>query len=297
MKKMVKRAGPILLLGLLGCDARPSLYRADPPADKDFPRTVSVSEARLTLGFATGVLREEVQVEGFRISRHPTTVGQYRACVKAGACSEPGENECRVRGPSLLERPNYRARGRHRDNPVTCVGFEQARAYCQWLGADLPTLEQWTLAARGPSITRHAWGKKPAGCEEHPLADRPQSGPPSSHPNESRIRRCADDGEHKKLRIGKHPKGASPSGMQDVLLTRGELVHKTKGSLYAACDAPNPGCVVVGMQPGAMDSAVPAQATRSEYRAQSQEEESVVTGDALASTVDPYSFRCAWRNQ
>jgi hypothetical protein len=39
MDKMVKRAGPVLLLGLLGCDARPTVFRAEPPVKADFPRS------------------------------------------------------------------------------------------------------------------------------------------------------------------------------------------------------------------------------------------------------------------
>ena len=105
MDKMVKRVAPLLLLGLLGCDARPTVYRAESPGKHDQPRTVAVRQAVVGLGFAKGVLRKSIKVDGFRISRHPTTVGQFRACVKAGACHAP-KTGVTVQGWAGLQQAN-----------------------------------------------------------------------------------------------------------------------------------------------------------------------------------------------
>jgi hypothetical protein len=51
-----------------------------------------------------------------------TSVADYRACVRAGACTRPG-----------------RQRDKHRDLPITMVTIDQARAYCAWAGSRLPT--------------------------------------------------------------------------------------------------------------------------------------------------------------
>ncbi|MBP7686462.1 MAG: SUMF1/EgtB/PvdO family nonheme iron enzyme [Thermoflexales bacterium] len=60
----------------------------------------------------------------------PVTNGQYRGCVEAGQCSEPG--------PSLST---------YFDNadglPVTGLDALQAQRYCDWLGRRLPYLSEW----------------------------------------------------------------------------------------------------------------------------------------------------------
>ena len=45
--------------------------------------------------------------------------------------------------------------------PVTGVPWAAARAYCKSLGGDLPTEEQWELAARGAERRPHSWGSSP----------------------------------------------------------------------------------------------------------------------------------------
>lgn len=292
MQKVVRGMGPVLLLGFLGCDAGPTVYRAVPPGERDYPPTVEVREARLELGFAAGVLRKEVEVGAFRISRHPTTVGRFRACVEAGACSKPPDGECLVHGPSALERPNYGVADE--DTPVTCVGFEQADAYCRWLGGELPSLETWALAARGRKVRRYAWGEAPGGCAEHPLADRNTASEALENSDGHRVRRCAE-GDDEKLRVGHHPDGAAPYGAEDVLLTPGELVQGSPRSLYAACRSPGLGCVVTGGAPGAIDAVTPL--ARRGRKSESPRSKSHDGAGSVAqhASVAPYSFRCIWR--
>jgi hypothetical protein len=62
--------------------------------------------------------------------------------------------------------------------------------------------------------------------------------------------------------------------VEDVLLTRGELVAGSKDSLFAACEAPA-ACIVSGVSPGAIDSV------------------SGLTAEQPATTA--YGFRCVWR--
>jgi sulfatase modifying factor 1 len=45
------------------------------------------------------------------------------------------------------------------NHPVTQISGADAEAYCQWIGARLPSLEEWEVAARAGAKTLYPWGK------------------------------------------------------------------------------------------------------------------------------------------
>jgi len=63
----------------------------------------------------------------------------YGACVRAGACT-----------PAIVGDGKHcnLTRADRGDHPINCVDFEQARAYCSWLGKRLPSDDEWRHAAR-----------------------------------------------------------------------------------------------------------------------------------------------------
>ncbi len=98
----------------------------------------------------------QVSVKGFYIARTETTVAQFRACVTAGACSEPFNED---------DHCNYFATDREK-HPVNCVSLAHAESFCAWTGGRLPSESEWEYAARGGgSDVEFPWGGEPAGCE------------------------------------------------------------------------------------------------------------------------------------
>ena len=95
-----------------------------------------------------------VWLDSYYMDVAEVTVGMYRACVDAGACTrpEPGEG-C-----------NWEVEG-HDDHPANCTDWFQAGAYCAWAGKQLPTEAQWEKAARGLDERIWPWGNEPPTCE------------------------------------------------------------------------------------------------------------------------------------
>jgi formylglycine-generating enzyme required for sulfatase activity len=270
---LVSHATAIACAAMMGCDEGGETV-AHAPADPG--PTVSIDGQELTVGFALGQLRKTVEVDSFRISQHPVTLGEYRACMNAGRCQAPPEAACtKDRGFSaraVTRKPNFRDEGASPDVAATCVGLQGARQYCASVGGVLPSLDQWLLAARGSSPRRHAWGSEGATCAQHAYA--------IPVPPERCDKPATDLG-----RVGLHPAGASPSGVQDVLLTTGELLDASADAFFTACrkgsnakPGSDRGCIAYGLRPGSIDSV----------------RELRLEPDRPDSTATPYGFRCAW---
>jgi formylglycine-generating enzyme required for sulfatase activity len=89
---------------------------------------------------------QRARVVTFLMDRTEVSLGAYRRCERAGACTP------HQMAPALLDVP------RPERLPVTMVTLDQARAYCDFRGARLPTEEEFELAARGPTARAFAWG-------------------------------------------------------------------------------------------------------------------------------------------
>jgi len=88
-----------------------------------------------------------VDLPGFAIDKTEVTVADYKKCMDAGKCTQPGTG-------SLC---NWGVSGR-KNHPVNCVDWGQAAAYCKWVGKRLPTEAEWEKAARGTDGRKYPWG-------------------------------------------------------------------------------------------------------------------------------------------
>lgn len=102
---------------------------------------------------------EFAPIPGTRVemSLTETTVAQYTRCVLKGPCSLPttfDENKwCHYGQPGA---ENF---------SINCVTLAQAQTYAGWLGARLPTQEEWTLAAGTVPVCSTSWMASGQGGE------------------------------------------------------------------------------------------------------------------------------------
>jgi formylglycine-generating enzyme required for sulfatase activity len=157
-----------------------------------------------------------VALDEYCIDRTEVTNEQYRRCVEAGMCEEPA-----CWGGLQFDDP---------DQPVVCVTWDQAQAYCEWVGGRLPTEAEWEYAARGPEGLLYPWGNSFAGarlnyCDQ--TCGRARSDP------------AWNDGQLYAAPVGHYPDGASWCGALDLAGNVSEWVGDWHGS-YDSTPSANP---------------------------------------------------------
>lgn len=141
----------------------------NPPADE----MVSIPAGTYTIGRDDGYSDEgpvhQVTLAAFEIDVYEVTNAQFDAFVRAEDCPGPAiegnPNPCVYDGAVQSNtRSNYASSSSFNTYPVLNVRWDQAEAYCRWLGKRLPTEAEWEVAARGPDAFLYPWGDTPPDC-------------------------------------------------------------------------------------------------------------------------------------
>jgi formylglycine-generating enzyme len=180
-----------------------------PLADLAAGRMVQLSGGTLLLGERTGAAHDVVAYERvgtFLLDATEVTGASYDECVRAGRCTPAGKT---ATNEHLFGSEDQawsafcnRDRPERADHPVNCIDWEQATAYCQWVGKRLPSEPEWEWAARnGSAGTSFPWGNEGPG-------DQPcWSGGGDDVGRAGRTSTCA---------AGSHPGDATRSGVKDL---------------------------------------------------------------------------------
>lgn len=147
----------------------------------------------------------EVMVDWYWIYQTEVTNAQFGAFVEATGYQPTGEQGWRQpkgAGSNLDGLENH---------PVVKVSWDDASAYCAWVGGRLPTEAEWEHAARGPEDLAWPWGN-----EFDPAA--------TNFCNEN----CSDDMFQYDILVedvNSHPQGTSPYGVLNMFGNAEEWVY------------------------------------------------------------------------
>ena len=165
----------------------------------------------------------QIFLDAFSIDKYEVTVGQFRECVDAGACTEPNSGSAAYRLAFEDHYTNWNKPGRE-SHAVNAVSWHQANNYCSWAGKRLPTEAEWEKAARGTDGRLFPWGFDHPNCDLLVMDDSGDG--------------C---GQEMPWPGGAKPAGASPYGVMDMAGNVWEWVQDDYGlDYYGRAPTENP---------------------------------------------------------
>ena len=120
---------------------------------KDGVPLVRIEGGVFTMGDDEFFPMREVYVSPFYIDAVEVTTARYAKFLEANGALAP---------PDEWERVDLKKNG---DLPVVGVSWNDADAYCQWVGGDLPTEAEWERAARDGDQRKYPWGNEEPGAD------------------------------------------------------------------------------------------------------------------------------------
>ncbi len=140
--------------------------------------------------FANELPRHRVRLSAYWLDRTEVTVADYRRCVELRRCAPVPYAD----GARRFDKPSL---------PVSLVRHEDARDFCRFRGARLPTEAEFERAARGVSGRRYPWGNY-------------YNSRAANHGRLGLDRSDAADGYAELAPVGSFPAGRTPDGLLDL---------------------------------------------------------------------------------
>ena len=200
-------------------------------SDERIEEDPGVSPNRLS-----GLPERAVVMPPLLVDRHEVTVARWRAALERGFVPPEGTPEVndgpipdRI-GTNYIELCTFSTAPMGREtHPLSCVKWDDARAFCQFHGGDLPTEAQWEyFATLAPDRENpYAWGVEPPTCD-HAVYGRAQIGSSFSF-------ECIDHGFGPQPLEAQTPLGETPAGLRGVNGSLAEWVVDSYLSYSTAC--------------------------------------------------------------
>lgn len=166
----------------------------------------------------------ELGVGGFWIGRTEVTTGAFAACAKARGCNRNVEKR------DVAETGVCNWRNKRWNHPINCVSWEEAGAFCRWIGGRLPTSIEWEYAARAGDEVIYPWGNDPPTGARANFCDvncpRALKDPAAAR---GRADLAQDDGFAATAPVGSFPAGANKWGLLDMAGNVAEWTASSSG--------------------------------------------------------------------
>jgi len=134
--------------------------------ERDGAVMVYVPGGTFQMGSTEGYSDEQpvhvVTLDSFWIDRYEVSNAQYADFLNAqGNQLEGGKTWLEIESDYCLieqDGDTFRPKAGYDQHPVVEVSWYGAKAYCEWVGARLPTEAEWEYAARGLEASVYPWG-------------------------------------------------------------------------------------------------------------------------------------------